>query len=938
MEYGNALAQPPPLTANQRRLQLRRALSTRTGSNLSVRKVRHRSTSGSSRGSNVSSTFDSYAPYSMFGGELSKPSTPLDDVSHEPGSMEMSRRISGKGLRKSSFFSDSSTLADTSAFGDILGLEKSSLIGPRFADSGSGGEGTDLKRERDSTIGSIMRNGTDTIRRRPSGKRRHSISSDEGYTTPPPKNAFFRGSASSTPGGGYMDMHPEDAARYIEHLEAQTHDLTSQLHNLTSPNSSSSNVAKLKKLTAENRALKNEIEEWEMAFEEKVKNESRSKIIANEMETRSKIKDMEQVLESTRAKINDMEAMITRLKEALQECDTERQQAEMGKYEAERKVEMLTDILREKEEEERNHNHSRPTSRGARSSRYAGTQFTESVMSAPQRKGRQSPRPMSISSSQFEHTSDEEEEEDEEEDQDDTQSTLSQAVMGLDLFRPGPHSERNFSGKDGGRRKRVRGSSPHAADSNTPKVIVPRPSSPSHSAVMSPTSMFGNSRPHSALSHNRPIYTAGNFANASQMSIDSGVTSPVQSTVSSAPVNVGNSLFAELELSRFDEDDMSMSEAISHRDDVSEVSRAHSRAPSYASLYGGNNYRPPSIAVSNTHTTFSVTVPTNTIPTTITHANLVNYQLPPPRISIFSAFTNSSSGPLHLVADAMTRYTLGKTLIAIGHGLKSPRVTLCKVRNKARDVIERVLTAGHTTGVDRVSRKRRRLYSSQQGRENRGLWAPSTASINRDCNHCRKRTGRSNVGGRRSASAPISSRVSGVHLTVGTPRTQSPVRFLNEKVQADNNTNNNNAATHSHHHHHHPHSALTTGNKGRRVSTASRRTITPSQHNDHHHERVRRQHQVHAGDNVWMWFRFFMAIVVTLGVAVKGDGGDSDDDDLGIVDEQAIDSDDTDDSDDNYSDEDDEYEDDEEMSDVSVDETPELKVEKWRRSTGIFAV
>ncbi|KAI5787616.1 hypothetical protein DFH27DRAFT_220081 [Peziza echinospora] len=876
MEYSPSLGHSfsfdnssPPLTKNQRRLQLRQTLSSRTlpqassyadeSKSIIVQKTRQRSSSGSSKSSTRSNptspfrhNFEGFGLYAQYtGGEGSKPSTPEDGMDDSmdmkfgtPGSIR--RRQAG---RKASVYSEASTLVE-GGFGDIIALGNQTLLGPRFCDSGSGsGSGSDNSyekgtRESSSVGGTLKKNG----RRKGTGRKVSGGSSD-GYVTPPRRGSNMKNSSHHT----YSDMHPEDAAKYIDVLEAQNQDLTQQLHNLTSPTSTTSNVSRLKKLTAENRALRNEIDEWHKEFEDKVREESRSRVIANEMEARSRIRAAEQALEDSRETIEHLHSDIARLKEVLIEVDHEKSAAENARREAEKKVELLAEMLREKR-----NNHSRDPSLSDRNEIRRGNRPRYSLNSPPGSHYGGSPRPLSIPNSEFEDSEEDDEHERSQSRADSRVSEDLRARLSLHFERTSrPSSIRGMSptqefGSQRLRtleaRKRMRsfegGSSPQPL--LLPTVIVPTsPSTQQHPTMdyptqtpteQGPSSVFSDSRP--ATSHSNAvstsIYGAGLNANSSTISLDSVVTTSVRSVV--AGNTATHSLFAEL--SRLDDDDMSDDASVSHRDDISEYSRQHSRyasrvasrvasrAASRASIASFHHQRKASFAAHPAppmSTQGGGGVMSNAVSTTVTSSQA-------PRVSIFSVFTNTSSGPLHIVADAMTRHSLGKFLITIGHGLTSPRRTLTEVRTKARDAIGKFTGE---IGPDRVSKRRggKQWSQSRGSGEERG-----------GCSHCASDRGRRKGAGRRSASAPISTRISDVRLGAGSPNASREPSLARERSPLFRQQ---------------PHS------RKRRISTTSRVGGKIVQDQE---PQVQRQHQVHAGDNVWMWFRFFMAIVTLITV------------------------------------------------------------------------
>ncbi|KAF8462557.1 hypothetical protein BDZ91DRAFT_333393 [Kalaharituber pfeilii] len=879
MEYLSPMTQPfsiepgesPPLTKNQRRLQLRHTLSSKTtpliGSydtedeNIILQDRRKRSSSTSSMASSTRShdisTFDDYEHFAVYSDyneeDTSKPPTPVDEIMPDAspprfaGSTSSSmRRVSGKGLRKASFYSEASTLVND-GFGDLMVLSTQSLVGPRFYESGSGSgsENSVSKRERGSP-GSITSTGSS--KRRATARRSPSMGKRQAYSTP-----RRRATTKDTSQHHYMDMHPEDIAKYIEHLEAQTQDLTAQLHNLTSPTSSVSNVAKLKKLTSENRSLKMEIEEWQTTFEHKVKEECRSRIIANGMEARARIQAMEQTLEETRETVKMLHADIDKLKMIIEEVEYERNQAEKAKREVELKVGVLTDILRAREGESRCSSRASSSEGGddARG-RYSHGPYAGSVIAAL-RKGSGAHRGLSISSSQFEGSEDGQRSRR----QSNASSCAVEDLRALRFAQMGSNYAESasplsptslpFATDDHTNTIQVvRKMRSFKGDSPQPLVLpvttgISQPSSPTQAAGglgSPPQSILGGSRPHSAHS-NAPsaFYGAGMLANSSNISIDSGRTPSVRSGISGNPAS--NSLFAEL--SRLED----LGDITSVKDDASEYTRFHSRVPSYNS-FTRQHHRGPSLITSPIVATPRLRSPIRSpvIRSINDSSTPTPAATPPPQYSsLFSSLTSPSSGPLHLVADTLTRYRLGKVLVAVGHGLKSPRMTLFKVKSKAKEIIVKVLTGDME--VERVSRRRKKIWNQRE----------RVGNDEKNCARCspndrgRKRIGKS---GKRSVSAPISSRVSGVRLTVGTPV---------EAMSREPSVARDRSASRCPQHH-----------CKRRVSTTSK--ACGKLNSQQGPESVRRQRQVHAGDNMWMWFRFLMALVVTIGVAVKQDDDD----------------------------------------------------------------
>jgi len=146
-------------------------------------------------------------------------------------------------------------------------------------------------------------------------------------------------------------------------------------------------------------------------------------------------------------------------------------------------------------------------------------------------------------------------------------------------------------------------------------------------------------------------------------------------------------------------------------------------------------------------------------------------------------------------------------------------------------------------GLEHVSKRKKKDWNQRTP-----IW-----DGDRNCSRCspyergRKKLEKSP---RRSVSAPISTQVSNPFLSSDTPtegRSREPSVIRDQPA---------------------PTSPLQS-HRRRRVSNTSK--VGGKASSQQGHEQVRRQHRVHAGDNMWLWFRFLMAIAVALGVAVKND-------------------------------------------------------------------
>jgi polyhydroxyalkanoate synthesis regulator phasin len=132
----------------------------------------------------------------------------------------------------------------------------------------------------------------------------------------------------------------ETAADYVEHLEGQLAALQNQLRALTSPTSTKLQSSKLRSLTAESRVLRQEVAEWEARFNERVRDETATRLEV-EAGLRARIRALEHEVELRDARLAELECEVTRLRrgpdslEALQDENLA----------LARRLDVLTDVL-----------------------------------------------------------------------------------------------------------------------------------------------------------------------------------------------------------------------------------------------------------------------------------------------------------------------------------------------------------------------------------------------------------------------------------------------------------------------------------------------------------------------------------------------------------------------------------------------------------------
>lgn len=131
-----------------------------------------------------------------------------------------------------------------------------------------------------------------------------------------------------------------EATKYIEHLESELASLGTKIDAITSPTRTKAQSTKLRALTNETRALREEVSEWEKRFEERVADEIQKlsfaeaglkidiKALEGDTEGKNiKIQELERELDNARGKLEDMESL-TATNQSL-----------------ERRVDVLTELL-----------------------------------------------------------------------------------------------------------------------------------------------------------------------------------------------------------------------------------------------------------------------------------------------------------------------------------------------------------------------------------------------------------------------------------------------------------------------------------------------------------------------------------------------------------------------------------------------------------------
>ncbi|KAL8749368.1 MAG: hypothetical protein Q9184_006832 [Pyrenodesmia sp. 2 TL-2023] len=131
-----------------------------------------------------------------------------------------------------------------------------------------------------------------------------------------------------------------EAAKYIDHLESQLVAVNTKLDSLMSPTSHKTRAAKLRALTSEARSLRQQLLEWEQKFEERVKNE-RDQLAEVEMSLTDRLQALEDEVETKDNRVKDLEWEIGNLKTRVKHAEG----LEVVNTDLERRIDLLTNLL-----------------------------------------------------------------------------------------------------------------------------------------------------------------------------------------------------------------------------------------------------------------------------------------------------------------------------------------------------------------------------------------------------------------------------------------------------------------------------------------------------------------------------------------------------------------------------------------------------------------
>lgn len=131
-----------------------------------------------------------------------------------------------------------------------------------------------------------------------------------------------------------------EAATYIEHLESELASAHAKLESQASPKTSKLRAAKVRTLTTENRSLKHENGEWERRFDARVQ-EERDKRLEADLEMRSRMRILEDELETKDARMAELEWELESMRVRMRDLEG----LETINLSLEKRIEALTNLL-----------------------------------------------------------------------------------------------------------------------------------------------------------------------------------------------------------------------------------------------------------------------------------------------------------------------------------------------------------------------------------------------------------------------------------------------------------------------------------------------------------------------------------------------------------------------------------------------------------------
>lgn len=159
--------------------------------------------------------------------------------------------------------------------------------------------------------------------------------------TPPPLSSPLA-KQTRTRNGGRVPLRSTsaEATKYIEHLESQLVAVNTKLDSLMSPSSHKARAAKLRALTSEARSLRQQVDDWEQKFDERVDDE-RSQLADVEMSLTARLQALEDEVEAKDSRVRDLEWEMENLRIRVKDAEG----LEAVNADLERRIDLLTSLL-----------------------------------------------------------------------------------------------------------------------------------------------------------------------------------------------------------------------------------------------------------------------------------------------------------------------------------------------------------------------------------------------------------------------------------------------------------------------------------------------------------------------------------------------------------------------------------------------------------------
>ncbi|KAL8857822.1 MAG: hypothetical protein Q9178_005578 [Gyalolechia marmorata] len=161
-----------------------------------------------------------------------------------------------------------------------------------------------------------------------------------GKTPPPLSSPLAKQTRSRNGNRVHHRTTSAEATKYIEHLESQLVAVNTKLDSLMSPTSHKARAAKLRALTTEARSLRQQVFEWEQNFDERVQNE-RSQLAEVEMALTARLQALENEVEMKDNRVRDLEWQMECLRAQVKDAEG----LELVNTDLERRIDFLTNLL-----------------------------------------------------------------------------------------------------------------------------------------------------------------------------------------------------------------------------------------------------------------------------------------------------------------------------------------------------------------------------------------------------------------------------------------------------------------------------------------------------------------------------------------------------------------------------------------------------------------